>query len=230
MCSSLAALAAGALGLALDGADAQSVREHTRPSYTRDTAVSESQAAALTLTLAPVARRTLQTWIRTAGELDPTGRMLIGCVGEPHAALPRVGQRVRAFPPDSKASIYQARVVGVVLQGQCVRVEAALSGASILPARYYVLEIIVDRGEFLAVPNEAIIEEGDRQVVYVQQHAGHYAPREVRTGLRGELYSEVLDGLDEGEEIVTFGSFFIDADYKLRAPVADATSNAHQHH
>ena len=66
------------------------------------------------------------------------------------------------------------------------------------------------------MPNEAIIEEGDRHVVYVQQQAGQYVPQEIQTGIQGELYTQVLDGLKDGEQVVTFGSFFIDAEHKLK--------------
>jgi len=229
LCVLLAALAVGS-GHSIDDAGAQGVRDRTRPSYTRDSTVSESQAAELTLTLAPVARRTLQTWVRTAATLDAAGKTLTTCIGGPDAALIRAGQRVRAFPPDSKASIFQARVDRVAAQTDCVLVEATLSGTSNWDAARYVMEIIVDRGQFLAVPNEAIIEEGDRQIVYVEQHPGHYVPQELSTGLKGELYTEVLQGLSEGDQVVTLGSFFIDADYKLKAPDQGATSNAHQHH
>jgi len=74
----------------------------------------------------------------------------------------------------------------------------------------------VERGPLLSVPNEAIIEEGDAQVVYVQKQPGQFAPREIHTGIQGELYTEVVDGVLDGEEVVTFGSFFIDAEHKLK--------------
>ena len=77
------------------------------------------------------------------------------------------------------------------------------------------MEIVVERGPLLSVPNEAIIEEGDTHVVYVQQ-AGQYSPREVRTGTQGELYTQIVDGVKDGEQVVTFGSFFIDAEQKLK--------------
>jgi len=38
----------------------------------------------------------------------------------------------------------------------------------------------------------------------------------VQIGLQGELFTEVTGGLKEGEQVVTFGSFFIDADHKLK--------------
>jgi len=52
--------------------------------------------------------------------------------------------------------------------------------------------------------------------VYVQGSEGSYAPREVELGLQGELFTEVVKGLMPGEQVVTFGSFFIDADHKLK--------------
>jgi Cu(I)/Ag(I) efflux system membrane fusion protein len=80
----------------------------------------------------------------------------------------------------------------------------------------YVIEIVTEPGEFLSVPNEALIEEGDHRVVYVQQEEGRYEPRVVQTGLQGELFTQVTGGAKEGEQVVTFGSFFIDSDFKLK--------------
>ena len=78
------------------------------------------------------------------------------------------------------------------------------------------MEITVELGEFLSVPNEAIIEEGDRRVVYVEEQKGKYVPHEIKGGFQGELYTEILSGLKEGDQVVTFGSFFIDSEYKLK--------------
>jgi Cu(I)/Ag(I) efflux system membrane fusion protein len=79
-----------------------------------------------------------------------------------------------------------------------------------------VLEIVTEHGDLLSVPNEAIIETGGKRVVYVQGSDGTYAPRDVELGVQGELFTEVVKGLTPGEQVVTFGSFFIDADHKLK--------------
>jgi Cu(I)/Ag(I) efflux system membrane fusion protein len=71
-------------------------------------------------------------------------------------------------------------------------------------------------GDFLSVPNEAIIDTGGRTVVYVQDAAGGYLPREIKPGVQGELFTHVLEGLKPGEQVVTIGSFFIDAEHKLK--------------
>jgi multidrug efflux pump subunit AcrA (membrane-fusion protein) len=112
--------------------------------------------------------------------------------------------------------MYQAWVTRVFRQGGRVMVEAKLAANGRVDSRYYVMEIVVDRGQFLSIPNEAIIEEGDKQIVYVQQQPGQYTPHEIQTGIQGELYTQVLKGLNEGDQVVTFGSFFIDSEYKLK--------------
>jgi hypothetical protein len=195
---------------------AQCVREHTRPTPDRSTAVTESQANELTLTLTEVSVRPIQIWVRTAGVIDRAGKMVTAAVSSAEGTLVRVGQRVRAFPPESRSSMYQARISQVVPQGDRVLVRATLAGQGRQDSTRYVLEIVTERGEFLSVPNEAIIETGGRHIVYVQQPQGRYVPREIQAGVQGELYTQVLDGLKAGEQVVTFGSFFIDAEYKLK--------------
>jgi len=203
------ALAAGTAG-------AQGVREHTRLAGPKGTKITESQAAALTLTLSAVSPRLVQTWVRTAGTIDKTGKLLGATLSGPEAALVKVGQRVRAFPPSSKSSMYQAYITRVVPHAGGVDVEASLKAPGRENAPHYVMEIVVEQGPFLSVPNEAIIEEGDRHIVYVVDQPGQYVPVEIQTGIQGELFTQVLGGIKDEAQVVTFGSFFIDAEHKLK--------------
>jgi len=195
-------------------ADAQDVRNHTRLDP-RGTKVTQSQAETLTLTLGTASVRPVQTWIRTAGTIDKTGKILSGSLSGPEAALVKVGQRVRAFSPGSKSSMYQAYVTRVSARGTDAAIEVTLAATGRANTTFYVMEIVVEQGPFLAVPNEAIIEEGDKHIVYVQQN-GEYVAREIHTGIQGELLTQVVDGLDQDAQVVTFGSFFIDAEHKLK--------------
>ena len=201
---------------------AQDVRQHTRLAGPKSTAVNESQAAALTLTVSAVAPRLIQTWVRTAGTIDKTGKILAASISGPEAALVKVGQRVRAFPPSAKSSMYQAYVTRVTPRPGGVDVDATLTAFGRQKATHYVMEIVVERGPFLSVPNEAIIEEGDTHIVYVQTQPGQYVPAEIHTGMQGELFTQVLDGVKDEAQVVTFGSFFIDAEHKLKG--TDATN------
>ncbi len=199
----------------VDTSYAQDMRSHTRPKN-NGTRVSDSQAVDLTLTLSQASVRPIQMWVRTAGTIDKGLKVLTAYVDPPDAALVKVGQRVRSFPPASKSSMYQAGVTRVVPQAGRVMLEATLSASGLVDSRYYVMEIVVDRGQFLSIPNEAIIEEGEKHIVYVQNQPGQYTPHEIQAGIQGELYTQVLKGLNEGDQVVTFGSFFIDSEYKLK--------------
>jgi hypothetical protein len=198
-------------------AHAQSVRDHTRLNTDKSTAVSEAQATELTLTKTAVDVRPIQVWVRTAGAIDKSGRSLTVMLSPAEGAFVKVGQRVRAFPPESRATMYQARVTQVAqAPDRRVAVTVGLVAPPREGSRWYVMEIVTERGEFLSIPNEALIETADKHVVYVEQSGGRYLPREIKPGAQGELYTQVLEGLKQGEQVVTFGSFFIDADYKLR--------------
>jgi Cu(I)/Ag(I) efflux system membrane fusion protein len=210
----LAAASASAQAPGDRGRSRSDPREHTRPAP--GTVVNQAQAEALTLTIGAVAPRLIQTWVRAAGAIDSTNKVLSTTLAAAEAAEVKVGQRVRAFSPSSKSSMYQAFVTRVMPHGNDVMVEATLRSMGRANTPLYVMEIVVEEGPFLSVPNEAIIEEGDRHVVYVQQQPGQYAPREIQIGRQGELYTEVIDGVNDGDQVVTIGSFFIDAEQKLK--------------
>jgi len=194
----------------------QSVREHTRPTPNRSTAVTESQATELTLTTTEVAVRPIQVWVRTAGAIDASRKNVIALVPATDGALIKVGQRVRMFSPQSRSRMYQGRISRVEPRGAQLAVTATLAGSGSENSPRFILEVVTERGEFLSVPNEAIIETGGKQVVYVEQSDGTYGRREIAVGAQGELFTQVLEGLTPGERVVTIGSFFIDADHKLK--------------
>ena len=197
---------------------AHAQREHTRLTPRRSTAVSEAQASELTLTLTEVAVRPVQVWVRTAGQIDAARQTVTAAVEGPEGGRVSVGQRVRAFSPETRSRMYQATVSQVVPRNGGVSVKARLQGQVHETSRHYILEILTEGGEFLSVPNEAIIETGGTQMVYIQQPGGGYEPKEITVGLQGELFTHVVEGLSSGQQVVTIGSFFIDAEHKLKGP------------
>jgi methionine-rich copper-binding protein CopC len=192
------------------------VRDFTRPGNS-GTAVNETQASELTLTLTEVAMRPIQTWVRTAGTVDSTGKILTTVLRSPEADLVQEGQRLRAFSVNSRTRMHLARVTRVAKQQGGVLVEATLAAPVPSDGSRYLMEIVVERGPYLSIPNVSIIEEGDEQIVYIQKEPGSYVPQTIRTGLQGELYTQVLDGLAERDAIVSVGSFFINAETKLKS-------------
>jgi multidrug efflux pump subunit AcrA (membrane-fusion protein) len=193
---------------------AQNIRDRIRGNRDKVTSVTEAQASELTLTVTKVEVRPIQVWVRTAGTGD--GQVLKARVPAEDAKFIKPDQRVRAFPPEHRSSMYQARVTQVVPGPDRADVVVTLVAPGMKGSSRYVLEIVTEHGDLLSVPNEAIIETGGTRVVYVQGEGGSYAPREIELGVQGELFTEVVKGLMPGEQVVTFGSFFIDADHKLK--------------
>jgi Cu(I)/Ag(I) efflux system membrane fusion protein len=74
-----------------------------------------------------------------------------------------------------------------------------------------------DEGPVVVVPNSAVIDSGSQQVALVARGEGRFEPRAIKLGRRGDGYREVLDGLHDGEEVVTTATFLIDAESNLRA-------------
>lgn len=68
----------------------------------------------------------------------------------------------------------------------------------------------------LAVPKEAVIRGGKRDMVIVALGGGSYAPREVTLGIEAEGYHEILNGVKEGETVVTSAQFLIDSESSLK--------------
>jgi hypothetical protein len=153
--------------------------------------VSESQAADLTLNVdAGLTRAPIQVWIRTAGRIDSSGRIVTSYLSTADASSVKAGQRARTFPVESRSSMFQAFVSRVGAEGNRVRVRRDVDAKGREHSTNYVVEIVTDRGDFLSIPNEAIIEEGDRRIAYVQR-GGQFEPQEIRTGLQGELYTQI---------------------------------------
>lgn len=218
-------LVCGGVICALCGAfhavQAADIRTQTRLFRPDSTAVSQAQASELTLTLTDAATRPIQTWIRTAGKLDTTGRIVTAFLRSPEAELVQIGQRLRSFSVSSRMQMHQGKITRVTPQAGGAQIEATLANQARNDGSRYLMEIVVERGPFLSVPNVSIIEEGTGRVVYLQQGPGEYVPRTVQTGLQGELYTQVLDGLADGDQVVSIGSFFVDADHKLKSTGPD---------
>ncbi len=76
-----------------------------------------------------------------------------------------------------------------------------------------IIEIPV--GRYLSIPANAIIDTGQRKVVYVEVGPGNYEMRNVITGMETEEYVQVIKGLSENEKVVTEGNFLLDSQTTL---------------
>jgi Cu(I)/Ag(I) efflux system membrane fusion protein len=81
---------------------------------------------------------------------------------------------------------------------------------------YTEVEIRIDLGRKLAVPDDAVIDTGVRQIVYVDRKDGNFEPREVSLGARVEGYREVIRGLRPGDRVAASAAFLVDSEAQLR--------------
>jgi membrane fusion protein, copper/silver efflux system len=100
-----------------------------------------------------------------------------------------------------------------------VRFELGNPLEKLKPDMYANVELRVNMGTRLAIPQEAIIESGQKQVVFLHLGGGKLEPRQIRTGLKTGELTEVLAGLKEGEHIVTSANFLIDSESRLKSAV-----------
>jgi multidrug efflux pump subunit AcrA (membrane-fusion protein) len=75
--------------------------------------------------------------------------------------------------------------------------------------------VLADMPDVLTVPRSAVIWPGGQSVVYMDDSGGHYELRAVKLGRSGDEFWEVLDGLHEGEKVVTTGNLLIDSEAQL---------------
>jgi Cu(I)/Ag(I) efflux system membrane fusion protein len=99
-----------------------------------------------------------------------------------------------------------------------VRVELQNPDLVLRPDMYVEAEIAAGDGDkVFTVPDSAVIDSGERQLVILDLGGGSFEPREVKTGRRGEGLVEIREGVADGDKIVTAANFLIDAESNLKA-------------
>lgn len=97
-----------------------------------------------------------------------------------------------------------------------VRFTIANPGGQLKPQMFTNVEVKINLGNKLAIPESAVIDTGIRQIVYVDKGEGYFEPREVMLGLKAEGMVEVLKGIKAGEKVASSGNFLINSEAQLK--------------
>jgi Cu(I)/Ag(I) efflux system membrane fusion protein len=97
-----------------------------------------------------------------------------------------------------------------------IRLKLDNPGYKLKPQMFANVEIRINMGRKLMIPESAVIDTGQGMVAYVDLGDGSYEPREIKTGLRADGSIEVLRGLKAGEKVVSSANFLIDAEAQLK--------------
>jgi Cu(I)/Ag(I) efflux system membrane fusion protein len=104
-----------------------------------------------------------------------------------------------------------------------VRIEFPNADFALKPDMYGEVEFQTGGGRRLVVPQTAVLNSGDRQVVFVDRGKGYFEPREVKLGGRSDGRVEIVSGLQPAERIVISGNFLIDSESQLKTSMGGAS-------
>lgn len=96
-----------------------------------------------------------------------------------------------------------------------VRLELPNPELKLKPGMYGNVILQTNAVRTLVVPKEAVLNTGLRQLVFMDRGQGRYEPASVKLGRRSQDAVEVMEGLKEGDQIVTSANFLLDAESKL---------------
>lgn len=135
----------------------------------------------------------------------------------------KVGQAVNITLPYLPGRVYRGKVSNILPQLDNttrtlkVRVEVPNPGFALKPDMYANAELKIDYGRRLVVPQEAVMDSGTEQLIFIAHEGGYFEPRKVQLGPKVDNTLIVLSGLKAGERVVTSANFLIDSESKLKS-------------
>jgi Cu(I)/Ag(I) efflux system membrane fusion protein len=158
---------------------------------------------------------------------------IIGDIYEYELPLVAVGQTATVTLSYAPDVILQAHIgfiyptVDPQTRTARVRFEVDNPGERLKPGMYTNVELKIPLGSRLVVPKDAVLESGERQIIFIHHGGGRLEWRDARIGLRSGDRVEVLEGLKEGEHVVTSANFLIDSESQLKAAVGGMAGMKH---
>lgn len=95
------------------------------------------------------------------------------------------------------------------------RITVSNSDGRIKPGMYATVILNSSTQNALTVPRSAVVQTGERALVFVDLGNGRLIAQAVRLGRTGGDYVEILSGLSSGQRVVTSAQFLIDSESNL---------------
>ncbi|MGQ0703240.1 MAG: efflux RND transporter periplasmic adaptor subunit [Gemmatimonadales bacterium] len=144
-------------------------------------------------------------------------------VFEMDAPAVRIGTAVTVTVPTQPGRRYRGRVsfirpeVEEKTRTLTARVEVSNRDGTLRPGMYVTAEIAPRARQVLAVPREAVLPTGERNLVFVNRGDGRFLPREVVVGVRSDSLIEIVRGLKVGDEVIASATYLLDSESNLAA-------------
>ena len=144
-----------------------------------------------------------------------------GDIYESEVADAKVGQSATVTFAAYPGKAFHGRVAYVYptlnTEARTVRVRLELPNPELKlkPGMYGNVTLQTNVVRTLVIPKEAALNTGLRQLVFMDRGQGRYEPVPVKLGRKSQDSVEVMEGLKEGDRIVTSANFLLDAESKL---------------
>ena len=178
-------------------------------------------------------RITPETVLYTIADLSTV--WVIADVFEYEAANVRLNQPATMTLEYLPGRVFRGRVSNILPQVDPttrtlkVRIQFDNPGYALKPDMYGQVELQTGGTRKLVVPQSAVLNSGERQVVFVDLGDGHFEPRAVQIGQQRQDRIEIVSGLKPGERIVTSGNFLIDSESQMKSAF-NGGSHDQSHH
>jgi membrane fusion protein, copper/silver efflux system len=148
----------------------------------------------------------------------------LGAVFEYELPLLKLGQEAQIeFPYGQAPRALKGKVTFIAPeidpQTRRVRIRAELPnpGQTLKPETYVTVVIRTEGGRRLAIPKEAVIDNGEKRYAIVAHPNGYFEPKAIQVGPPSDEFCPLLGGLEEGDKVVSSAQFLIDSETNLQA-------------
>ncbi|MEO7794684.1 MAG: efflux RND transporter periplasmic adaptor subunit [Thermoanaerobaculia bacterium] len=132
----------------------------------------------------------------------------------------RPAEIVLPFDPGKRLSAKIAYIYPTVdaqARTLTARFELPNPGFTLRPGMFVDVELEIDLGEAVLVPESAVLDSGLRKVVFVETAPGRFEPRDVTVGERSEGSIQIVKGVAAGEQVAVRANFLLDAESRIGA-------------
>ncbi len=101
-----------------------------------------------------------------------------------------------------------------------VRLEFANPGETLKPEMFAQVLIEGSPRQALVVPDDVVLDSGERKVVFLSPGEGQLVPREISVGDQADGFAEVTAGLSQGDVVARGANFLVDSESRLKSALS----------
>ncbi len=146
-----------------------------------------------------------------------------------HVKLGQIAQIHSPMAPEKKLEgVLRSldSVVDATSQTLAVRFEVVSGHELLKPGMFVTVEMELDLGVSISIPESALFHPGKRAYVFVEREPGVFVPQMIKIGVMAGERVQVLEGLKAGDKVVTAANFLLDSESRFQASRSGAV---HEH-